>query len=57
MTINTSVIGYPRIGAHRELKQATEAYFNHKIDKSQLLAVGSALRRRHWAQQKEAGID
>lgn len=49
-------LGFPRIGAKRELKQATEAYWKGSIDASSLLATGAALRARHWQLQRDAGI-
>ncbi len=49
--------GYPRIGASRELKKATEAYWQGGLDRASLEATGAELRRRHWAQQREAGLD
>ena len=49
--------GFPRIGAHRELKKAQEAYWRGEIDATALAAVGAALRRRHWQRQVEAGLD
>nr|WP_205742693.1 hypothetical protein [Halomonas niordiana] len=33
------ILGYPRIGADRELKKATEAYWNNAIDQAALEAV------------------
>src|SRR3569832_2581921 len=56
MTI-AHTLGYPRIGAHRELKQAQEAYWRGEIDASALAATGVGLRRRHWPRQAEAGLD
>ncbi|MBB3191461.1 5-methyltetrahydropteroyltriglutamate--homocysteine S-methyltransferase [Halomonas cerina] len=56
MTI-THVLGYPRIGADRELKKATEAYWQGKIERKTLEAEGRELRRRHWADQRAAGLD
>ncbi|MDR5865208.1 5-methyltetrahydropteroyltriglutamate--homocysteine S-methyltransferase [Halomonas koreensis] len=53
----THVLGYPRIGADRELKKATEAYWKGDIDREALEAEGRALRRRHWADQRDAGLD
>ncbi len=52
-----SVIGYPRIGALRELKFAIEKYFNNILSKEELQAVASDLRRTHWKTQQENGID
>ena len=36
-----SIIGFPRIGIHRELKFATEAYFRSEIDADELKRVVS----------------
>ncbi|PXY00428.1 5-methyltetrahydropteroyltriglutamate--homocysteine S-methyltransferase [Halomonas sp. LBP4] len=49
--------GYPRIGANRELKKATEAYWKGEIDLETLEVTGRELRQRHWAAQREAGLD
>ncbi len=56
MTV-THVLGFPRIGANRELKQALEAYWSGREDAAALEAVGRSLRRRHWRLQLEAGLD
>jgi len=50
-------LGFPRIGADRELKKAQEAYWKGDLDQASLLAVGRELRARHWQMQKDAGID
>ncbi|PPI88365.1 5-methyltetrahydropteroyltriglutamate--homocysteine S-methyltransferase [Candidatus Pantoea edessiphila] len=57
MTILNHTLGFPRIGSHRELKKAQESYWSGHIDEKELLKVGCKLRKRHWKQQKEAGID
>lgn len=49
-------LGFPRIGARRELKQATEAYWKGSIDAPALLAAGAELRARHWKLQRDKGI-
>ncbi|WP_108445393.1 5-methyltetrahydropteroyltriglutamate--homocysteine S-methyltransferase [Halomonas denitrificans] len=51
------VIGYPRIGADRELKRATEAYWQGSLDRQALEATGRELRLANWAAQREAGLD
>lgn len=51
------VLGFPRIGADRELKKAVEAYWAGKSGLAELEAKGAGLRARHWAQQAEAGLD
>jgi 5-methyltetrahydropteroyltriglutamate--homocysteine methyltransferase len=53
----THTLGYPRIGAKRELKKATEAYWQGKLSRAELEAVGRELRRQHWLTQRDAGID
>ncbi|KAL9656780.1 hypothetical protein ABK040_004317 [Willaertia magna] len=51
----THNLGFPRIGANRELKQALESYWSGKIDLNALELVGSKLRKQHWEQQLQAG--
>ena len=55
--MKTSVIGYPRIGSHRELKFATEKYFKGELSAEMLNMQAKTLRATHWASQKAAGID
>ncbi|NOX75976.1 MAG: 5-methyltetrahydropteroyltriglutamate--homocysteine S-methyltransferase [Gammaproteobacteria bacterium] len=50
-------LGFPRIGAQRELKFAQEAYWRGDIDAEQLEQTGVELRTRHWQQQANAGLD
>ena len=50
------VIGYPRIGEKRELKFALERYWSGKSDFTALEETAAELRRRHWLEQKAAGI-
>jgi len=47
----THNLGYPRIGADRELKKALEAHWKGEISQSALEAEGAALRQRHWQDQ------
>lgn len=53
----THILGYPRIGTHRELKFALEQYWRGEIDQAALQQVGSHIRQQNWAVQKEAGLD
>ncbi|MBV8215269.1 MAG: 5-methyltetrahydropteroyltriglutamate--homocysteine S-methyltransferase, partial [Verrucomicrobia bacterium] len=55
--ILTHNLGYPRVGAHRQLKKSLEAYWRGKETEADLQKVASDLRRTHWLLQKEAGID
>ena len=50
-------LGFPSLGAARELKRATEAYWAGKIPAADLLETAKSLRARHWAMQRDAGID
>jgi 5-methyltetrahydropteroyltriglutamate--homocysteine methyltransferase len=55
--MKTSVLGYPRIGSHRELKKACEHYWSGKTSLQQLVKTGKELRQQNWTLQKNAGID
>src|SRR5690606_39190904 len=50
-------LGFPRIGAHRELKRQTERYWKGELTEADLLKAGQELRLRHWQLQQEVGID
>jgi 5-methyltetrahydropteroyltriglutamate--homocysteine methyltransferase len=52
----TNVLGYPRIGAKRELKKACEAYWKREISEADLQAVAKQIRRANWQTQQKAGI-
>src|SRR5437762_3510788 len=51
-----SNLGFPPLGAARELKRATEGYWSGKVSRDQLLQTGAELRRRHWQLQQSLGI-
>ena len=53
----TTIIGFPRLGAQRELKFATEKYFRNKISETELFQTGQTIRQDHWQLVKDAGID
>lgn len=55
--MKTSVIGYPRVGSHRELKFTSERYFTGLLSKSELLSTAADLRRAHWLKQQEHQIN
>lgn len=44
-------LGFPRIGAKRELKFALESYWKGESSRDELKALGAQLRQRHWAHQ------
>ena len=51
----THHLGFPRIGAKRELKFALESFWAQKITSTELNATATTLRSHHWQQQ--SGLD
>ncbi|HTL46837.1 MAG TPA: 5-methyltetrahydropteroyltriglutamate--homocysteine S-methyltransferase, partial [Verrucomicrobiae bacterium] len=55
--LRTSVLGFPRIGLHRELKKALESFWKGEIGEAELEEAGRKIRGENWRGQKNAGID
>lgn len=53
----TTIVGYPRIGVHRELKFAVESFFRKEIGEEELEKTAKELRASYLKTQKEKGID
>ncbi len=53
--ITTHNLGFPRIGAARELKFALESYWKGLASRAELEALGAQLRKQHW--QAQSGLD
>ncbi|MBC3811423.1 5-methyltetrahydropteroyltriglutamate--homocysteine S-methyltransferase [Undibacterium aquatile] len=51
--VTTHNLGFPRIGAKRELKFALEDYWKGNLSQSQLEDTGALLRQRHWQHQSQ----
>ncbi|GGI18342.1 5-methyltetrahydropteroyltriglutamate--homocysteine S-methyltransferase [Oxalicibacterium faecigallinarum] len=49
--VTTHNLGFPRIGAKRELKFAVESYWKGETTRDALKAFGAELRQRHWHDQ------
>ncbi|WP_225721378.1 5-methyltetrahydropteroyltriglutamate--homocysteine S-methyltransferase [Candidatus Vallotiella sp. (ex Adelges kitamiensis)] len=49
----THNLGFPRIGANRELKFALESYWKKESSLDALKTAGAELRQRHWAHQSK----
>jgi len=49
--VTTHNLGFPRIGAKRELKFALESYWKGLSSSAELAASGERLRRHHWKDQ------
>ncbi len=54
--IQTHILGFPRIGAKRELKFALEKYWRGESNLDELEEVAQQLRAKHWALQKTSGL-
>ena len=50
-----TTLGFPRIGAKRELKRALEAYWRGETDADALQQAARGLRETHWTLQRDAG--
>ena len=57
MKILSANLGFPRIGSHRELKQALESYWSGASGFEALNRAAQSLRARHWFLQQKAGLD
>ena len=53
--MKTAVIGYPRVGALRELKFVTEKYFRQEVSEEELQRTAKEIREKQWKLQKENG--
>lgn len=55
--MTTTVVGFPRIGEHRELKRVTEKYWKNNATQTELLEAATTIKEKHWDIQAQAGID
>ncbi|GAB11622.1 cobalamin-independent methionine synthase [Gordonia araii NBRC 100433] len=53
----SSILGYPRIGARRELKFALEGYWRGSIGRDELLATGRELADSVWLELAATGLE
>lgn len=53
----TNILGYPRIGAHRELKKAVESFWKGEIDAPTLKLITAQIKRENWQMMQNEGID
>lgn len=57
MAILSHTLGFPRIGAQRELKFALEAFWRNETTEAELTAVAANLRQQNWQAQLDSGLD
>ena len=55
--MKTNVLGYPRIGAKRELKKVSEKYWKGTATKTELVEMGKQLKLYNWKLMQKAGVD
>ncbi|WP_426116627.1 5-methyltetrahydropteroyltriglutamate--homocysteine S-methyltransferase [Massilia sp. PWRC2] len=55
--IKSHTLGFPRIGAARELKFAVEQFWRGELTEAALQQRAAAVRQRNWQQQIDAGLD
>lgn len=51
------LLGFPRVGAKRELKFAQERYWRKELAEQDLLDLAKALREKNWQHQAQANAD
>ena len=56
MRITSHILGYPRIGAKRELKFAQEKYWNGETTQTEFLTQAHAVEAANWQAQIDAGV-
>ena len=55
-TVKAHILGYPRVGAKRELKFALESFWRRETSSVDLQNTAKALREHHWRKQQAAGF-
>lgn len=53
----SSVLGFPRIGAHREVKKAVEAYWAGKLSVEELSNVAADVKKASWTSLQARNVD
>ncbi|PPR07195.1 hypothetical protein CVT26_012626 [Gymnopilus dilepis] len=55
--VQSSVLGFPRIGANREVKKAVEAYWGGKLSADDLTKAAADVKKASWTSVKDKGVD
>ncbi len=55
--LKTANLGFPRIGANRELKKAVESYWKKTSTAADLQKTAAEIRAINWQKQKSAGLN
>lgn len=51
-----TILGFPRIGASREMKVALESFWQNKISEFDLKKTASEIKKSNWEMQRDCGI-
>ena len=55
--VKTASLGFPRIGANRELKKAVESFWKNSSNHADLQKSAQEIRHNNWQLQQKSGID
>ncbi|KAK7038688.1 methionine-synthesizing 5-methyltetrahydropteroyltriglutamate--homocysteine methyltransferase [Paramarasmius palmivorus] len=55
--VASSVLGFPRIGANREIKKVVEAYWAGKVTADEVTKVSAEVKKTNWTELKQRGVD
>lgn len=55
-TVKAHILGYPRVGAKRELKFALESFWRRESSSEDLQNTAKTLRTAHWQKQQDADL-
>ncbi|KAI0921828.1 hypothetical protein AcV7_008024 [Taiwanofungus camphoratus] len=55
--VASSVLGFPRIGANREVKKAVEAYWAGKLSADELTKAAAEVKKTSWTSLKARGVE
>ncbi|TDL29545.1 cobalamin-independent methionine synthase [Rickenella mellea] len=55
--VASSVLGFPRIGANREVKKAVEAYWAGKLTADELTKAAAEVKKFNWTSLKAKNVD
>ena len=55
--MQTSVIGFPRVGELRELKFTTEKFFKGLVSEQELETLAKDIRKKQWLKMQEKEVD
>ncbi|KAJ3716636.1 cobalamin-independent synthase [Lentinula raphanica] len=54
--VASSVLGFPRIGANREIKKVVEAYWAGKTSAEEVTKVAAEVKKFNWTELKQRGV-